>query len=69
MTKNYDDPTKEEMHIPPKNACPVCKNDNADTVIWDDPETDEGLDGPATCLNCGTRYHPNHPEIPPQKPS
>jgi hypothetical protein len=64
MAKNYDDPNQPEMQT--DKPCPGCQNDNVDLLIWDDFDN---IDGPVTCLTCGTRYHPHHPEIPPTRPS
>lgn len=64
MTKNFDDPTQEKMYA--NHPCPHCKEDDVDNLIWDDPEN---IDGAVTCITCGTRYHPHHPEIVPQKPN
>jgi len=35
--------------------CPVCGNDDIDTLVWDDPESGAQF---VTCLACGTRYNP-----------
>ena len=34
--------------------CPTCRNDDLDTLVWDDPEA--GADN-VICLVCGTRYN------------
>ena len=54
--KNYSDPTQDVMHA--RQACPTCKNDDVDKLIWDDPDDVYGY---VTCLTCSTRYRPSDP--------
>lgn len=44
--------------------CPLCGNDDMDTLVWDNPEHGTEF---VTCLTCGTRYNPLTGEI--QRPS
>lgn len=46
------------------DPCPICGNDDMDTLVWDDPDLGTEL---VTCLICGIRYSPLTGEI--QKPS
>lgn len=46
------------------DPCPLCSNDDVDTLVWDDPDLGTQF---VTCLICGTRYNPLTGEI--QRPS